>query len=634
MCGICGFFTNKQITEEQLRVMNDEMIRRGPDDAGVEIYDAGAGDSVGLAQRRLAIIDLSPLGHQPMHSADGRLSVVFNGEIYNFGELRKELEDYPFRSRSDTEIILAAFEKWGESAVDRLGGMFAFAVYDRAENRITIARDRIGKKPLYYWFDGTNLVFASELRPIMRCLGFPRRVRRDILSRYLYQQYIDAPETVFEDVYKLEPGAVLTFRRAKDGTGDLSVRKYWSIRDAWTAGCANEIKDYAEAKEGLKTCLTKAVRERMIADVPLGSFLSGGYDSSLVSAVAQSILDRPLKTFSIGFEEAQYDESGYAREVARHLGTDHTELVIGEQEMLDLADSLADCFDEPFADSSQIPTMLVSKLARKDVTVALSGDGGDEFFCGYGIYRRVQQAQRLDALGAAVHLIGQIPAGGGKLEDKYPLRLRVISANRDKETKTQFGAGSYAAFAERFPMQGDGIKQLPVNYPSERSYGAKDWQVTRMLLDMDHYLPGDILCKVDRASMFYSLEARCPILDKDVMEYSFRIPHAFKYKGGEGKAILKDVAYDYIPRQFLDRPKKGFSVPLDKWLRGPLREQLTDFASRDMLRAQGLFDADYAAGFVENYLKTGDAGAGTGANYSRICWAFFVFQQWYNRFMV
>ena len=309
----------------------------------------------------------------------------------------------------------------------------------------------------------------------------------------------------------------------------------------------------------------------MIADVPLGSFLSGGYDSSLVSAVAQSILDRPLKTFSIGFEEAQYDESGYAREVARHLGTDHTELVIGEQEMLDLADSLADCFDEPFADSSQIPTMLVSKLARKDVTVALSGDGGDEFFCGYGIYRRVQQAQRLDALGAAAHLIGQIPAGGGK---------------------------------------------------------------TRMLLDMDHYLPGDILCKVDRASMFYSLEARCPILDKDVMEYSFRIPHAFKYKGGEGKAILKDVAYDYIPRQLLDRPKKGFSVPLDKWLRGPLREQLTDFASRDMLRAQGLFDADYAAGFVENYLKTGDAGAGTGANYSRICWAFFVFQQWYNRFMV
>ena len=376
MCGICGFFTNKQITEEQLRVMNDEMIRRGPDDAGVEIYDAGAGDSVGLAQRRLAIIDLSPLGHQPMHSADGRLSVVFNGEIYNFGELRKELEDYPFRSRSDTEIILAAFEKWGESAVDRLGGMFAFAVYDRAENRITIARDRIGKKPLYYWFDGTNLVFASELRPIMRCPGFPRRVRRDILSRYLYQQYIDAPETVFEDVYKLEPGAVLTFRRAKDGTGDLSVRKYWSIRDAWTAGCANEIKDYAEAKEGLKTCLTKAVRERMIADVPLGSFLSGGYDSSLVSAVAQSILDRPLKTFSIGFEEAQYDESGYAREVARHLGTDHTELVIGEQEMLDLADSLADCFDEPFADSSQIPTMLVSMLARRDVTVACSRHSG------------------------------------------------------------------------------------------------------------------------------------------------------------------------------------------------------------------------------------------------------------------
>ena len=278
--------------------------------------------------------------------------------------------------------------------------------------------------------------------------------------------------------------------------------------------------------------------------------------------------------------------------------------------------------------------MLVSMLARQRVIVALSGDGGDEFYCGYSIYENVRQAQLLDAAGAAAHLAGRLPLGRGKtLEDRYPFRVRVIAANRDPETKTQFGAGSYVDIAERFPLRREGEDWLPTGYPVESSYGVRDWQVRRMLLDMEYYLPGDILCKVDRASMKYSLETRCPILDRDVMEYSFRIPHSFKYRRGEKKVILKDIAYDYVPRQLLERPKTGFGVPLDKWLRGPLKQQLEDYSSRDYLVSQGLFDADYVSTFVENYLRTGDGGPATGANYSKMCWSFLVFQQWYGTYM-
>ena len=634
MCGICGYYSRKRISEDELRAMNDTMVHRGPDDSGTLFFPAGDGYTAGLAHRRLSIIDLSPLGHQPMCSADGRLAVVFNGEIYNYPELREELKDYPFRGSSDTEAILAAWLKWGEGALPHLNGMFAFALYDREEEKLFLVRDRIGKKPLYYWYDGEGIVFASELKPILACPGFEKKVRRDVLSRYLFQQYINAPDTIFEDVHKLDPGAVLVFDPAKAGPERVSVRKYWDLKEAYHRESSRLVRDYAEAKAGLKERLVKAVRERMIADVPLGSFLSGGYDSSLISAIAQSVSEKPLKTFSIGFEEKQFDEAGYAREVAKHLGTDHTEMYINEQQMFDLVDSIPKYFDEPFADSSQIPTMLVSMLARQRVTVALSGDGGDEFYCGYSIYENVRQAQLLDAAGAAAHLAGRLPLGRGKtLEDRYPFRVRVIAANRDPETKTQFGAGSYVDIAERFPLRREGEAWLPTGYPVESSYGVRDWQVRRMLLDMEYYLPGDILCKVDRASMKYSLETRCPILDRDVMEYSFRIPHSFKYRRGEKKAILKDIAYDYVPKQLLERPKTGFGVPLDKWLRGPLKQQLEDYSSRDYLVSQGLFDADYVSTFVENYLRTGDGGPATGANYSKMCWSFLVFQQWYGTYM-
>lgn len=627
MCGICGFLSEKEYCLEQLKRMNDTMRHRGPDDGGEEIFPWSGQRRLGLAQRRLAIQDLSPLGHQPMHSADGKVSVVFNGEIYNFHSLRRELAGYPFRSNCDTEVILAAYQKWGISCVEHFRGMFAIALADHSDQKLYLIRDRIGKKPLYYWAEPGNLVFASELKPILACEDFHGRIRPDVLSRYLYQQYINAPETVFENVYKLEPGSILTWEEGK-----LSLQKYWDVRTVYDRCQKDPVSDYAQAKEELKSLLKTAVARRMIADVPLGSFLSGGYDSSLITALAQEHSDKPVKTFSIGFYEERYNEAKYAAAVARHLGCDHTELYIGEKEMFDLVDSIPQYYDEPFADSSQIPSMLVAGLAKKDVTVALSGDGGDEFFCGYNIYENVRQAQFLDLPGELVYRICHAPGlKGHGLDERLPFRVRVVADNRDRETKTQFGAGSYIICAQNMVAQKEGI--LPCHYEVESGYPVKNWQIRRMLLDMDTYLPGDILCKVDRASMKYSLETRCPILDQDVMEYSFRIDHSFKYHRGDKKRILKDIAYDYIPRKLLDRPKTGFGVPLDKWLRGPLREQLLAYADGGFLKRQGLFDAGFVPRMIQNYLDTGDAGPATGANYSKLAWSFFVFQQWYERYI-
>lgn len=653
MCGISGYISRNRITEEELRIMNDTMIHRGPNDSGVEIYPFKDGYNIGFAQRRLSILDLSPLGHQPMHSIDKRISVVFNGEIYNFLELKEELSDYPFKSTCDTEVIIASYLKWGENFVDHIHGMFAIALLDRENDNVYLVRDRIGKKPLYYWKDGDNLVFASELKPIMKCPGFKGVIKKSVIARYLYQQYINAPDSIFEDVYKLEPGAVLKFH-----LGEIKIHKYWDVRTAYAKGIADPVTDYDEAKSQLKSLLKESVAKRMIADVPLGAFLSGGYDSSLITAIAQDISDKPVKTFTIGFNEPRYNEAKFAKEVADHLGTDHTELYIDEKEMLDQVSSIARYYDEPFADSSQIPSMLVSKLAKEKVTVALSGDGGDEFFCGYNIYDNVLQAQKLDMLGAIAYGVGQIPLGSNKLLDKLPFRVRVVARNRDKETKVQFASDSYILSAHAFvdgvesfdknmsfaeyhkiymdDMLGSGDKtiQLPCKYPIESGYPQDNWQVRRMLLDMDTYLPGDILCKMDRASMKYSLENRCPIMDTSVMEYSYRIAHEFKYHNGDKKHILKDIAYDYIPKELLDRPKVGFGVPLDKWMRGPLLEQLKTYSSPEYLKKQGIFDADYVSKFINNYLTIGDGGPASGANYSKMSWSFLVFQQWYDQFIV
>ena len=631
MCGICGYLSKRIITEHELSVMNDTMKERGPDDSGTQLWELPGGRTLGMAQRRLSILDLSELGHQPMSTPDGRLSLVYNGEIYNYRELREELPEYSFRSNCDTEVILAAYLKWGIRCVERFNGMFAFALYDRESGELFLARDRMGQKPLYYWKSGDQLVFASVLAPIMKCPGFQGKIRKEVLPRFLFQEYINAPETILEDVFKVEPGTVLTWHAA---ASRMTSYRYWDVSERYEAMQREPVSDFGEAKEHLKELLRSAVRRRMIADVPLGSFLSGGYDSSLISAIAQEQLgSTPLQTFSIGFEEKDYDESPYAAAIAEYLGTDHTQRIIGEQDLLELVSDLPKFFDEPMSDSSQIPTMLVSKLAREKVTVALSGDAGDEFFCGYGIYDLVRKAQELDGIGRLAHGIGQLPLGHGKkLEDCYPFRVQVISANRNPKTRTQFGAGSYVELAGRLVQRSEDDPLLPVNYETEDRYPSGNWQITRMLLDMDTYLPGDILAKVDRASMKYSLENRCPFLDPEVMLYSYRLDHDLKYhrekSGWSKKYILKQLAGDYIPRELLERPKKGFSVPLGKWLSGPLREQLLTYGNAQFLKEQGIFKPEEVTQLIAKFLSEGDKGAGTGQNYSGLLWSFFVFQQW------
>ena len=629
MCSICGYIAKKRMKTEDLERMNNAMSHRGPDDSGSVTFAGSGGYTIGMAHRRLAVQDLSRAGRQPMDSPDGRVTVVFNGEIYNFKTLRAGLKEYPFQSQTDTEVLIAAYLEWGISCVHRLNGMFAAALYDRKRETFYLMRDRIGKKPLYYWMAGSGegngqFVFASELKGIMNCPWFAQAgaLRRDVLSRYLFQQYINAPETIFEDVYKLEPGSIL-----KMHGGNFTVEKYWDPAAVYRKQSACKIKNYREAKDGLKQCLTRAVADRLVADVPAGTFLSGGFDSSLVTALAQEASGRAIRTYSIGFGEAEYDESGYAADIAAYLGTDHTQYIVTGKDMLWLVKELPRFYDEPFADSSQIPTMLVSQLAAKDVTVVLTGDGGDEFFCGYDVYGLVKKAQAYEIPGRIAHSLGRLSLAGNRLEERYPHSIRVIADNRPPDTRTQFVSSRYPDLCRRLVLQKE---QIPLRYPWERRYRERDWQKRRMLLDMDTYLPGDILAKVDRGTMAYSLEARCPLLDRRVMEYSFRIPQKYKYRAGNGKLILKDLAYDYIPQQKLDRPKKGFAVPVEKWLRGPLKEQMLSYADEAYLNRQDIFTPVFTSRLVAEYLKYGDRGS--GRNISRYMWAFFVFQQWYETY--
>ncbi len=626
MCGICGYISKEYISVDALKTMNDTMYHRGPDDSGVEVFSDN-GYNIGLAQRRLSILDLSPLGHQPMHSPDGRLSVVFNGEIYNYQKLKEELSDYHFISTCDTEVILAAYLRWGISMAEHINGMFAIAIYDRHESALYLIRDRIGKKPLFYGLFNGGIYFASELKPLMVCPSLNLEIDPGVIPRYIFQQYIYGPDTIYKNVYKLSPGGILKFKN-----GECNDWKYWDIKKVYSEKAKDQVSNYEDAKAGLKDCLNEAVSSRMIADVPVGTFLSGGYDSSLITAIAQSQSSTPVKTFCIGFDVPKYNEAVYAKEIAKHLGTDHTELYIETDQMYDLVESVCKYYDEPFADSSQIPSMLVSKLAKNDVTVALSGDGGDEFFCGYNIYDNVKQAQMLDKAGAVANMIGKIGFGENRLIDKMPFRVRVVANNRDPLTKTQIASDSYITAAGQFLSEDirNSCNVRPIKYPIEDTYNVKNWQIKRMLLDMETYLADDILVKMDRASMKYSLENRCPIMDTNVMEYSFRIPHEFKYNKGSKKYILKELAYDYIPRKMLDRPKQGFGVPMDMWLRGPLKEPLMEFSNPEYIKKQGIFNPVYVSSFVDKYLNSGDAGPATGANFSKLVWAYYIFQQWYE----
>ena len=613
MCGLAGFVDCARDTPaEALRgvvtTMAGTLRHRGPDSGGAWA-DPAAGVALGF--RRLAIIDLTEDGDQPMTSACGRYVTVFNGEIYNFGELRRHLEaaGHRFRGRSDTEVMLAAFTEWGvEEALARLNGMFALAVWDREERRLRLARDRAGEKPMYYGWAGTAFVFGSELKALRAHPGFRAEVDRDALALYLRHKYVPAPWSIYEGIRKLPPATVLTVGAERPGTIPDPV-PYWSARAAAEAGAEAGLGP-REATDRLEELLGEAVGMRMVADVPLGAFLSGGVDSSTVVALMQARSGRPVRTFTVGYDDPDFNEAVDAKAVATHLGTDHTELYVSPQDCLAVIPRLPALYDEPFADSSQIPVFLVSELARRHVTVSLSGDGGDELFGGYNRYRWVPQVWRQASRvprplrGAAAGLLtSRSPQAWERLLDRAgPLAPRGarqrLAGDKLHKLAGVLGLGSpeaiYLDLVSHWKQPGalvlGATEPLPPAADPARQAKVGGIVEQMMYLDLVTYLPDDILVKLDRASMGVSLESRVPLLDHRVIEFAWRVPLDLKLRDGQSKWLLRQVLYRHVPRELIERPKMGFGVPIDRWLRGPLRDWAETLLDAGRLRADGYLD--------------------------------------------
>jgi asparagine synthase (glutamine-hydrolysing) len=610
MCGFTGFLDRAGFADGEalLRRMADTLVHRGPDSDGYW----GDGDAgIALAHRRLAIIDLSPAGHQPMLGADGRYVLTYNGEIYNHLEMRRELETagaIAWRGHSDTETLLAGFSVWGVlGTLQRANGMFAFALWDRAERKLFLARDRMGEKPLYYGLQGTALLFGSELKALRQHPAWQGRVNRGALTLFLRHNYVPGPYSIYDGILKLPPAHYLEI-----GLDDRTLPEpvaYWDIAEKAREGRASPFAGSAEASvDALDMLLNDAVKIRMAADVPLGAFLSGGYDSSTIVALMQGQSQRPVKTFSIGFSEAEYDEAHHAKRVAAHLGTDHTELYVTPQDALDQIPLLPHHWDEPFADSSQIPTLLVSKLARTEVTVSLSGDGGDELLCGYNryaqgydIWRRLGKLPRGMRKAAAGALRLTPGTAIDSLMKMAPEKLRKLAVGDrllkladvlDVDQADDFYRSliSHSKDPERLVPGAREPETLLT--AADPEWADRDFRDRMMYLDLRTYLPDDILVKVDRASMAVSLESRVPLLDHRVVEFALALPLAYKLKNGESKWPLRQLLYRHVPREIMERPKMGFGVPIDHWLQGPLRGWADDLLSEDRLKREGFFDVD------------------------------------------
>ena len=636
MCGLAGFAGFKDLKGEPAaiaRSMGDAIAHRGPDDSGVWI-DASA--EVALSHRRLAIVDLSPAGHQPMHSHSQRFVIAFNGEIYNHREIRAALEREgaapAWRGTSDTEVLLEAIEHWGlVRALEASVGMFAVALFDQKERRLFLARDRLGEKPLYYGRVGNTFLFGSEPKALAQHPAWTGEIDREALGLYMRYGNVPAPHSIYAGIRKLDSGAYLTLDL---GTGKTTVERFWDAADYARRGVAQPFSGSPEeAVERAEALLKASLADQMIADVPLGAFLSGGVDSSTVVALMQSMSTRPVRTFTIGFHAEGYDEAQHAKAVARHLGTDHTELYVTEREALDVVGRLPHIYCEPFADASQIPTYLVSKLARQHVTVSLSGDGGDELFSGYTRYAvahdmwpwlgKIPSPARR-ALAQAIRAVS--PGAWDAAAKVVPRKLRPSRVG-DKLHKSSsvIGAGSegdlYTALISQWPdpsaivlgmRESNGGRAMP-----------QLWSLTRsmMLADLTGYMQDDVLVKVDRASMAVALEGRVPMLDHRLVEFSLTLPDALLRRDGQSKWILRQILHRHVPRELTERPKMGFSVPIDRWLRGDLRDWAEDLLDEKRLAQEGMLNASAVrAAWAEH--QSGRR------NLQQQLWTVLMFQAW------
>lgn len=648
MCGVAGFLGGDWNSEADVRAtlgrMRDSIAHRGPDHSDQWI---DPDSRVAFAHNRLAIVDLSAAGNQPMTSHSGRFVLIYNGEIYNSQDIRDELAAGAlapdWRGHSDTETLLAAIDAWGLcGALDRAVGMFAFALWDKRERSLSLVRDRLGEKPLYYGRqDGSRspFLFASELKALAQHPQFRTHVDRNALTLLLRYNYIPAPFSIYRGIHKLLPGTIL---RLREGAAEPTVECYWSGAEVAEAGIANPLRvTDAEAIDELERCLERAIGGQMIADVPLGAFLSGGIDSSTIVALMQKLSSRPVKTFTIGFHEKDHNEAEYADAVARHLKTEHTTLYVTSEEARAVIPRLPQIYDEPFADSSQIPTHLVSALARRHVTVSLSGDGGDELFGGYNRYTfttalwdrisRVPKPLRVTAARAMTAIpdqawtrVGQAAGGllpglarvnrlGDKIHKGAPL-LRSNSVN-------DLYAGMLSQWRDPEAVV-IGAKEPPSQATGDTPALEGLGPIERMMaLDMLGYLPGDILTKVDRAAMAVSLETRVPLLDHRIVEFAWRLPMSMKLRGGESKWILRQLLYRYVPRELVERPKMGFGIPLGTWLRGPLRDWAEALLDERRLKAEGYFRP-------EPVRRMWQAHLGGGVNEQHRLWCALMFQAW------
>ncbi len=620
MCGIAGFCNNPTNWRENIERMNERMRHRGPDAGGVW---ANEDKSVVLGHRRLSILDLSENGAQPMLSASERYVCVFNGEIYNYRSIRDRLiaekRVTAFRGGSDTEVLLSAFEAYGvKETLAMCKGMFAIALFDRQEKRLTLMRDRIGEKPLYYGFVNGSFVFASDIASIAALEGFNNEIDTQVLQIYFIHGYIPAPYSIYKNIYKLDAGCILELDAPFDKP---AISQYWSVRETAKKGQANLFKgSRQEAADELERLLKESIAEQMVADVPVGAFLSAGIDSSTIVALMQAQSDRKVKTFTIGMDEKEYDEAVYAKEIAGHLGTEHTQMYISPDDAKAVIPRLAGIFGEPFADSSQIPTYLVSKLTREHVTVSLSGDAGDELFCGYTSYSSI------DRIWGKMK---SVPYALRKPVSSALVNCPLIKNKQILQTKAYLlGAKCPEHLYELSNAQEAGNLGIALDknvYPYKHNsmpYGdLSDVQSRIMLMDMEMYHPDDILVKVDRTAMAVSLETRVPMLDKDVVEFAWTLPIEYKKQDGVGKLVLRDVLYRYVPKEMMDRPKRGFAIPITKWLRdSELRGWAESLLDRDLVRRQGILDADVLWRMWTDFIENG--------NWRIQIWYALMFQAW------